>query len=171
MKVGIPAVALLLLAGLIWWQADSLERWWYMRFRGGDLMHASAERTLKMRHAGRSLHEFEEEHGRLPVSLDEWLAYDPAVAQHLAEPEYSIRGDYFFVSEALTAEEPRPLLEDPGIDWPGEPAVDGLTRPRVHKFRFGLLNDGTEMEYEWDEAEGKVVRMRAGTTERVQPWD
>ncbi|MBL0928259.1 MAG: hypothetical protein IBJ11_11515 [Phycisphaerales bacterium] len=117
-------------------------RWWYQSFRGADQLHATVSRRDWLLSIRDCCERFQVSHGRLPGSAEELLLFDPACAQWIYYwPEWSIESYKkpnfsLFHSGSFVI-----VIDDPGLDWPGEPAINGRSPASWEKERYVLTSD------------------------------
>lgn len=150
--VGLAVLVLLMAIGL---RPISEElRWvWYSSFRGGDPAIAAGERSTLLVAIADSLRLYRDARGAYPEDMEAWRAFQPDADALLAKPRWSIRGDYVIRFERLASDRVQLLVEDPGFDWPGDPAKDGRTPDRLQRSRCGLTTDLQLVRYSLEDGE------------------
>jgi hypothetical protein len=150
--VGLAVLVLLMAIGLrpI---SEELKWRWYRSFRGGDPAIAAGERSAQLKAIAESLRRYRDSHDAYPEGLESWRAFEPEVRTLLARPRWSIRGDYVIRFERLASDRVQLLVEDPGFDWPGDPAKDGRTPDRLQRSRCGLTTDLQLVRYSLKDGE------------------
>ncbi|MBL0927328.1 MAG: hypothetical protein IBJ11_06715 [Phycisphaerales bacterium] len=120
----------------------SLRREYYLALRGGDKVIAANNRRDWLLNIRDCCERFRASSGRLPKTVDEMLAFDPTCARAIrywpewAIEKYQIPDFSLFYSDSFVI-----IIDDPGLDWPGTPAINGQSPASWEEYRYVLTSD------------------------------
>jgi len=115
---------------------------WYLNLRAADVYKESTARVGRLRALGEACKSYHASYGVYPQSEQALIAHSPKCASLLLDPvTWGIRRTFVrdfarFGDSAFAI-----VIDDPGFDWPGRPAVAKQTPPEYESFRFVLGND------------------------------
>ncbi|MDX2114287.1 MAG: hypothetical protein SFZ24_01530 [Planctomycetota bacterium] len=134
--------ALLLLSVGLYICREDLRVYYYTRHRGADLIREASIRAALLREIAAACVAYRTKFNQPPGSVNDLELVSPGIQAKINAPiTWALYGRYKIRFDTLQSEGLEIFVDDPGYDWPGDPAVGGVMSPAVERFRVVLGND------------------------------